>query len=132
MSQWTKTQLVAFATADDMHVAPFYADGQTTGTPTWIWSVVVGDELYVRAWNGQQSGWYQSAKQQRAGKIRLAGETFDVSYLPVKTDAQLTAAISQAYETKYAGSPYLPPMLAAGPVSATVRLDLKGSVKKND
>ena len=55
MAQWTTKQLNEFATADDMHVSPFYADGKTYGTPTWIWSVVVGNHLYVRAWNGQQS-----------------------------------------------------------------------------
>jgi len=124
MAQWTTKQLNEFATADDMHVSPFYADGKTYGTPTWIWSVVVGNHLYVRAWNGQQSRWYQSAKQQRAGRIQLANQTFEVTYTPVTTDDQLTAAINQAYATKYAGSPYLPPMLAAGPISATVRLDL--------
>ncbi|WP_137626074.1 DUF2255 family protein [Lactiplantibacillus pingfangensis] len=128
MNHWTKAQLTEFATADDMHVSPFYDDGKTYGTPTWIWSVVVADELYVRAWNGQQSRWYQSAQQQRAGRITLAGQKFEVSFNPVISDDRLTAAVSQAYEKKYAGSPYLPPMLAAGPVSATVRIDLKGSV----
>ncbi|WP_261809340.1 DUF2255 family protein [Levilactobacillus humaensis] len=123
MSEWTTQQLQAFATADDMHVSPFYEDGKTYGTPTWIWSVVVDGHLYVRAWNGQQSRWYQSAKTQGAGRIHLADQDFDVAYVPVTTDDQLTAAISQAYETKYAGSPYLPPMVAAGPISATVRLD---------
>lgn len=125
MSNWTPKQLKAFATADDMHVSPFYQNGKTYGTPTWIWSVVVGDDLYVRAWNGQQSRWYQSARQQQAGRIALAGQQYEVRYQPVTTDDQLTQAISQAYEKKYAGSPYLPPMLAAGPVSATVCLDLK-------
>lgn len=86
--------------------------------------MVVGDQLYVRAWNGQQSRWYQSAKQQGAGRIHLAGQDFEVAYVPVQTDDQLTAAISEAYEAKYAGSPYLPPMVAAGPISATVRIEL--------
>ncbi|WP_407885423.1 DUF2255 family protein [Levilactobacillus sp. N40-8-2] len=125
MSQWTAEQLNDFSTADDMRVAPFYADGKTSGTPTWIWSVVVKGALYVRAWNGQHSGWYQSAKSQKAGRIHLAGQNFAVTYLPITADDQLTAAINQAYEAKYAGSPYLPPMLETGPVSATVRLDLK-------
>jgi len=125
VSKWTQEQLAAFSTADDMRVSPFYEDGKTYGTPTWIWSVVVGDQLYVRAWNGQQSRWYQSAKQQGAGRIHLAGQDFEVAYVPIQTDDRLTAAISEAYATKYAGSPYLPPMVAAGPISATVRLDLK-------
>ncbi|NLR10420.1 MULTISPECIES: DUF2255 family protein [Lactobacillaceae] len=125
MTAWTATQLKAFTTADDMRVSPFYEDGKTYGTPTWIWSVVVGQHLYVRAWNGQHSRWYQAAKSQGAGRIHLADQDFEVAYVPVTTDDALTVAINQAYENKYAGSPYLPPMLTAGPVSATVRLDLK-------
>ena len=35
--------------SDDLHVAPFREDGKTSGTPAWIWSVVVGDALYLRA-----------------------------------------------------------------------------------
>jgi len=38
--------------SDDPHIAPFRADGKTYGTPTWIWSVVVDNQLYVRAYNG--------------------------------------------------------------------------------
>jgi hypothetical protein len=45
---WTKEELEKFAETDDLHVAPFREDGRTYGTPTWIWSVVVDDELYVR------------------------------------------------------------------------------------
>ncbi|WP_234447097.1 DUF2255 family protein [Virgibacillus salexigens] len=42
-------------------MSPFYSDGKTYRTPTWIWSVVVNSNLYVRAYNGQRSRWYQSA-----------------------------------------------------------------------
>ncbi len=67
---WTQEQLDAFSTADDIHVSPpFYSDGKTPGTPpTWIWSVVADGDLYVRAYNGQNSRWYQSAVEQQAGK----------------------------------------------------------------
>jgi len=125
MAKWTATLLNEFTSADDMHGSPCYEDGKTPGTPTWIWAVVVDGNLYVRAWNGQNSRWYQSAKQQGAGRIHLAGRDYDVAYVPVTTDGPLTAAISQAYETKYAGSPYLAPMVESGPIGATVRLDLK-------
>ena len=50
--------------ADDLHIAPFRADGKTYGTPTWIWAVVVDGDLYVRAYNGVDSRWYKSAIQQ--------------------------------------------------------------------
>jgi len=119
---WTQEQLDAFSTANDMYVSPFYSDGETPGTPTWIWSVVANGDLYVRAYNGQNSRWYQSAVKQQAGKIQLTGEEFDVVFEPVDTDDELTEKIDNAYEEKYGDSSYLPPMLEEGPVSATVRL----------
>lgn len=56
---WSKEELRRIAEADDLHIAPLREDGVTYGTPTWIWSV--GDALYVRAYNGQNSRWYQAA-----------------------------------------------------------------------
>ena len=66
-------ELQQINTADDLKVAPFRADGITYGTPTWIWAVVVDGDLYVRAYNGKSSRWYQSAVQQKAGSIHAAG-----------------------------------------------------------
>ncbi|MFJ4131452.1 DUF2255 family protein [Pseudomonas cyclaminis] len=40
---------------DDLHVAPFHADGSTTGTATWIWCVNVDGDLYVGAYSGLRS-----------------------------------------------------------------------------
>ncbi|WP_017547479.1 DUF2255 family protein [Salinicoccus carnicancri] len=119
---WRTEQLEQFKEADDMHVSPFYNDGRTLGTPTWIWSVVVEGHLYVRAYNGQDSRWYQSAKVQQAGQIQLAQQTFDVKFKPVENDKTLDEEINRAYQDKYGESPYLPPMLKEGPVSATVEI----------
>src|SRR5438093_6118751 len=78
MTAWSKEELRRIAEADDLHISPFREDGVTYGTPTWIWSVVVDDGLYVRGYNGQQSRWYQAATQQKAGRIRAAGMTKEV------------------------------------------------------
>jgi len=51
MAEWTKDELIKIAAADDLHISPFRVDGLTYGTPTWIWSVVVDGDLYVRAYN---------------------------------------------------------------------------------
>jgi hypothetical protein len=48
MSTWPRHELCQIAETDDLHIAPFREDGRTYGTPTWIWSVVVDGELYVR------------------------------------------------------------------------------------
>lgn len=122
MKKWTVQRLRAFANADDLQISPFYSDGQTYGTPTWIWSVVVGEHLYVRAWNGRRSSWYQAAMSQRAGRIYLDGQTFQVGFSPSTSDADLTARIDAAYRQKYQDSAYVQPMLTAGPQSATVEI----------
>ena len=123
MSTWNPDVLADIAGSDDLHISPFRADGVTYGTPTWIWSVVVDGNLYVRAYNGVRSRWHQSAMTQGAGRISAGGHTVEVTFTPA--DASLTEAIDAAYRTKYADSEYLPPMVSERTQAATVRIDPK-------
>src|SRR5947199_1938765 len=120
MAGWPKDELRKIAEADDLHVAPFREDRVTYGTPTWIWSVAVGDALHVRAYNGRGSRWYQAAMRQKAGRITAAGMTKEVTFEPV--DGPINDHIDDAYRAKYPGSPYLSPMIGARARSATVRV----------
>ncbi len=120
MASWSKEELRKIAESDDLHIAPFREDGTTYGTLTWIWSVVVEDGLYVRAYNGKQSRWYQAALKQKAGRITAAGITKEVSFEPVT--GAINDRISEAYRAKYRGSPYLKPMIAVSSTAATVRI----------
>lgn len=117
---WSKEELRKIAQADDLHISPFRDDGKTYGTPTWIWSVVIGDALYVRAYNGTESRWYQAALRQKAGRITAAGMTKDVTFEPVSGSAN--DSIDNAYRLKYAGSSYLKPMIGARAQAATIRI----------
>jgi hypothetical protein len=92
----------------------------TYGTPIWIWSVAVDDALYVRAYNGVKSRWYQAAVRQKAGRIFAAGMTKEVTFEPV--EGPINDRIDDAYRAKYRGSPYLRPMLGARARSATVKV----------
>ena len=121
MFKWPKEELRKIAATDDLHIAPFREDGVTYGTLTWIWSVAVDDALYVRAYHGQKSRWYQAAMRQRAGRITAAGMTKEVTFEPV--DGPINDRIDDAYRTKYHGSPYLNPMIAARARSATVEVN---------
>ncbi|WP_152397827.1 DUF2255 family protein [Paenibacillus cellulositrophicus] len=103
MSTWPKEELSRIAESDDLHISPFREDGVTYGTPTWIWSVVVGGSLYVRAYYGQNSRWYQAAVQQKAGQITVAGMTKEVAFEPV--EGEIGDLIDNAYRAKYKGSP---------------------------
>jgi hypothetical protein len=120
MTTWPKGELSKIAGTDDLHISPFREDGKTYGTPTWIWSVVVGDDLYVRAYNGKSSRWYQSALRQKAGRITAAGMTKEVSFEPI--EGGINDRIDDAYRTKYKGSPYLSPMISTRARSATVKV----------
>jgi hypothetical protein len=117
---WSKDELRKIVEADDLHIAPFRDDGVTYGTPTWIWSVAVDGSLYVRAYNGQNSRWYQAATNQKAGRIIAAGLTKEVTFEPV--DGAINDRIDEAYRAKYRGSPYLNPMVSARARAATVRV----------
>jgi hypothetical protein len=120
MATWSIEELRKIAEADDLHISPFREDGVTYGTPTWIWSVMVEDALYVRGYNGQSSRWYQAAVRHKAGRIIAAGITKKVTFEPV--DGEINNRIDDAYRTKYHESPYLKPMIAASARSATVRI----------
>jgi hypothetical protein len=120
MTAWPKEELRKIAETDDLHIAPFREDGMTYGTPTWIWSVVVDDTLYVRGYNGQNSSWYKAAVLQKAGRIIAAGITREVIFEAV--DGPINNSIDEAYRAKYKGSPYLDPMIGKRARSATVRI----------
>ena len=100
--------------------SPFREDGVTVGTPTWIWSVVVDGQLYVRAYNGTSSRWYQAASKEKAGQIGAAGQTTDVSF--EKVDGEINERIDAAYRAKYSSSPYLKPMISDRARQATVQI----------
>lgn len=121
---WLKNELRKIAEADDLHIAPFREDGMTYGTPTWIWSVAVGDALYVRGYNGQNSRWYQAALKQKAGRIIAAGMTKEVTFEPVDgpINERMNDRIDDAYRAKYKSSPYLKPMIGTSARSATVKI----------
>ena len=120
MPTWPKNELRKIGETDDLHISPFREDGKTYGTPTWIWSVVVADALYVRAYNGQDSRWYQAALRQKAGRIAAAGITKEVSFEP--DTGAINDRIDDAYRAKYKSSPYLKPMIGAHARSATVKV----------
>ncbi len=120
MNSWLKKELKKIAETDDLHISPFRDDGTTYGTPTWIWSVVVGDELYVRPYNGTRSSWYKAAVKQGAGRITAAGITKEVTF--ETANGEVNDLVDAAYQDKYKGSPYVAPMIEPKIRSATIKI----------
>ena len=120
MNSWNEFDLRAIAESHDLYISPFREDGATYGTPTLVWPLVVGGEVYVRAANGQQSRWYTAALSQKAGRIRVGDKDYEVTFEPGVNET--ARAIDAAYEEKYTGSSAVPIMQGDGPKSATVRI----------
>ncbi len=130
MSNWNQDALQEIARTDDLHISPYREDGTTYGTPTWIWSVVVDGDLFVRAYNGRNSSWYRAAMRQKAGRITAVGMTEEVTFEPV--DGVIQDRIDEAYRAKYKDSEYLPPMIGARARSATVKVTPRGPGTRNE
>ena len=120
MTAWDRVELERIARGDDLHIAPLREDGKTYGTPTWIWSVAVDGDLFVRAYNGRNSRWHKAGLRQKAGRITAAGITKDVAFAPV--EGPINHRIDEAYRAKYRDSPYLAPMIGERARSATVKI----------
>jgi hypothetical protein len=127
MHGWPPEELQAFAATDDLHIAPYRENG-VPGTLTWIWSVVVDDGLYVRAYYGQESSWYRSAIAFKAGVITAAGLKRDVTF--EKVEGSVQDAIDAAYRVKYAGDQYLQEMVEDKARSATIRITPRGVAER--
>lgn len=123
MADWSADQLKTIAENDDLFVSPYREDGTTYGTPTQTWALVVNGKVYVRAANGQKSRWYQAAINQKAGRVRVAGVYYDVTFEPAGNTDE--GAIDAAYEAKYPGSSAVPIMQGEGPKSASVLISLR-------
>ncbi|MEZ5085435.1 MAG: DUF2255 family protein [Tessaracoccus sp.] len=95
MSAWPTEVVARIAATDDFHIAPYHADGKTTGTLTWIWSVVVDGRVFVRSWSGTRGRWYRSAVAQQAGRITAGGQSYEVAFTPI-TDEELNGRIDAA------------------------------------
>lgn len=50
---WNPEVLTRIDAADDLKIAPYHPDMNTTGTPTWIWEVKVDNRL--QRFDGQQN-----------------------------------------------------------------------------
>ncbi|EIJ69078.1 DUF2255 family protein [Pasteurella bettyae] len=118
---WNLDQLQQINQADDLRIAPFHTDMETTGTPTWIWEVIVDNRLFARAYNGKSSCWYQAASQQKAGHIHSIGDVFNVVFASI-TDEELNKKIDEAYRQKYADSPYMKEMISPRARNATIEI----------
>lgn len=122
-SLWNPKTLAALADALEVDVTPFAADGSRRPSRT-IWSIGVGDELYVRSWKGRPAVWFQDVLATLQGEISVTGggASQRVTFEEVDAAAPVQAQISATFLTKYAGLDEAGAMNEAGPLESTLRL----------
>ena len=120
---WKPETLAALANALEVDVTPFAADGSRRPSRT-IWSIRVGDELYVRSWKGRPAVWFQDALATHEGEIAVTGggASQRVTFEEVDAAAPVQAQISATFLTKYAADTYASSMNEQGPLDSTLRL----------
>jgi hypothetical protein len=110
MAEWTRDELDAIAAADELRMAPIGGDG-TLRTPTPIWVVRAGDDLYVRSWRGAGGAWFRAAQRSREGRVSAGGVEKDVAL--VAAADEVNDDVDAAYRAKYGRySDYVEPMSA--------------------
>lgn len=123
MTTWTPAQLDEFDTVDELELASRRPDGELR-SPTTIWMVRVGDDVFVRGAYGSRTRWNVRAREAGAGHVTAGfGIDQDVTFEPA--DPGLATAVSDAYEAKYAGRyerAIVDPVVSAESVGTTLRV----------
>ncbi len=97
---WTADELRRIGGATELRIAPYRPDGSLRPYIT-IWTVAVGDALYVRSAYGPDNGWFRRAITAGSGRIRAGGVERDVEFTHLDSDDAAHADIDAAYHAKY-------------------------------
>jgi hypothetical protein len=120
---WTSAELTEIDHEDELRIASRRPDG-TLRPEVIIWMVRAGDDLYVRAAYGPETGWNRRAHAAGAGHVRIGSAVDrDVTFEPA--DPATADAVTAAYEAKYAGRfarDIVDPVVSAESVGTTLRI----------
>ena len=100
MNGWTSEELSKIGTAEELRIRSLRRNG-TLRSPTTIWVVRHGEDLYVRPVNGRTSGWFRGTQVRLEGHIQCGGVDKDVTFVSVDAADDVNAAIDAAYRAKY-------------------------------
>ena len=117
---WTSDELSSIDAVDELEIAPRKRDG-TLRKAVPIWTVRVGDDLYVRAAYGPATGWHRVARTSREARIQAGGVEKDVTIQDA--DDAVNDEVTAAYLAKYSG-------YAAGIVDTVTNDDLQSTTLK--
>ncbi len=96
--------------------------GTQKGRGVIIWIVVAGDAVFVRSVRGPTGKWFLAASSDGHATLGLGDRQLPVRVSPVDDPATIEA-VSQAFLTKYATSPYAKSIVSLDTLPTTLRLD---------
>jgi len=106
MTAWTQDELDRINAETYFTIGATLADGTTPKTVD-IWSVPVGDRIFIRSFNGTAGKWYGPALETGRGRISAGGVDKAVRFVPVPSDDEETnRAVDASFLQKYADSEY--------------------------
>lgn len=106
MTSWTKDELDRINAETYFTLGATLPDGTTPKTVD-IWSVPVGDRIFIRSFNGNAGAWYGPALESGRGRISAGGVEKSVRFVAVASDDEQTnRAVDASFLDKYADSPY--------------------------
>jgi len=79
MSTWIEEDLAKVGNAEELAIASRRPDGRLRPYVT-IWTVRVGDDIYVRSAAGPDNPWFRRALATGDGRIRAGGVEQDVAF----------------------------------------------------
>jgi len=87
-----------------------------------IWIVVANDAAFVRSVRGPTGKWFAAAAADGQATLQIGDREFPVRVIPV-ADHDTIEAVSQAFLTKSAPSPYAQSIASPATLPTTLRLD---------
>ncbi|PZG18466.1 DUF2255 family protein [Nonomuraea aridisoli] len=100
----TPDELDVLDTAYSVHLHA-HIEGSQTNDSVEIGLVAVNGSVFVRAYQGPASRWYQATQSLGTGWIRLGPTAWNVAFsaVPASADPRLADHIDKAYVRKYGG-----------------------------
>jgi hypothetical protein len=107
--------------AEELRIASLRRDG-TLRKPVIIWSVRVGDDIYVRSAYGPEVAWLRGVKTRHEGRIIAGGVEKEATF--EAADAAVNDQVDDVYRTKYRrhGAQYVNSVITPEARSTTVRI----------
>ena len=116
MAEFDSATLSSLGGSQEVDIRP---PGAESAVP--IWTVRVGNEIFVRSYRGEAGRWYQAVKAAARASVGYEGGEIEVAVEPVSGET-LNEAVNAQYLAKYRTSSAVQAMVSPEVEATTLRL----------